>query len=173
MRRLSFVVGLSVVLACSSEEKTTTPSTSDAGDAGTTTPNDAATEGDAGDAGTDTGATGDPDAGVGQTCIGYGAGDTCATEPGKPYGYVCFDGAPPGIAGCKLTRSSGTLGNNYCCSENACVEQIDQGAQCNGVAGKPRRLQCPPTESGNATPPAGCQEHNSGSTEVEKFYCCP
>ena len=163
MRRV-FSLGL-LMVACSSDDTTTPSPASDAGtpveDSGPTSPTK-----DSG--GTD--ASGD--AGPGETCIGYGEGDTCMSEPGKPYGYVCFGGAPPGVTGCKLLSSS-SLGNSYCCSENVCVEQIDQGAACNGVSGKPHRFQCPPTTSGNTTPPAGCVEHDSGSTDLEKYYCCP
>ena len=154
---------LGCLLACSSSETTTSSAATDGGSAdasdasdASTTPNDAGAE-----------------ASTGETCIGYGAGETCETEQGTPYGYVCFGGAPPGVEGCKLTRESASIGNNYCCTENVCVEQIDQGAQCNGVSGKPRRFQCPPTDTGNATPPAGCVEHDSGSSDVEKYYCCP
>lgn len=171
------IVGLLAGASCSSEETTTGPASSDGGDAGGPLPDSSTGSTDAGgnaDAKTDTGTTPDEDAGVGETCIGYGdTGDTCDTEQGKPYGYVCFGGAPPGVKGCKLTRTSGTLGNNYCCEENPCVEQIDQGAACNGVSGKPHRYQCPPDGAGNATPPAGCEEHNSGGSAVEKYYCCP
>lgn len=156
MRRAA-LGGFILFVACSSNE-TGTPAISDAGDAGAPAADSSTTV---------------PDAGVGQTCVGYGAGETCATEQGKPYGYVCFDGPPPGIAGCTLTRESGSLGNNYCCEESACVEQIDQSAACSGVSGKPRRVQCPPTETGNAAPPDGCVEHQSGASDVEKFYCCP
>jgi hypothetical protein len=160
---------LALLLACSSNETTVASPAPDGGttpvdpDSGTSTPPK--------DAATDTGETTEPDAGPGETCVGYGAGDTCAAETGK-FGYVCFNGPPPGVAGCKLKQSS-SLGNSYCCTENVCVEQIDQGSACNGVSGKPHRFQCPPTASGNATPAAGCEEHNSGSTEVEKYYCCP
>lgn len=156
-----------LLIACSSNETTTV---SQAPEAGTPTDSDSGAAPPK-DAGVDTSAPGDEDAGVGETCVGYGEGDTCAAEPGK-YGYVCFNGAPPGVASCKLKQSS-SLGNSYCCTENVCVEQIDQGSACNGVTGKPHRFQCPPTASGNATPAVGCEEHNSGSTDVEKYYCCP
>ena len=136
--------------SCSSEEKTPAPSSSDASSVD-------ATPADAG--------------APGETCIGYGTtGDSCGSEQGRPNGYVCFGGPPPGIDDCKLTRESDTLGNNYCCAANDCVEQIDQGAQCSGVSGKPHRFQCPP---GSSAPPSGCVEHGSGSTAVEKYYCCP
>jgi hypothetical protein len=166
MRRT--ILLLAVLAACSSNETTTSAPAPDAGtpapdaDSGTTSPKDA---------GADT-TPADTDAGIGETCIGYGEGETCATVQGKPYGYVCFNGAPPGIEGCTLKMSS-SVGNSYCCSENACVEQIDQGSACTGVTGTPHRFECPPTATGNATPPAECEEHNSGSTEVEKYYCCP
>jgi hypothetical protein len=152
--------------ACSSEGTTPAPAISDAGDAG-------GSSSPAGDAGSDTGSGGDSGSTIGETCIGYGAGETCENEATNKYGYVCFGGPPPGVQGCKLTRESSTVGNNYCCTENVCVEQIDQSAQCNAVSGKPHRVQCPPTDAGNATPPAGCVEHNSGSSELEKYYCCP
>lgn len=175
MIRVTFIATV-VVLAsasCSSEETTPAPApapaTSDAGDAGGSAPDSSSP---IADAGADTGPS-VQDAGVGETCIGYGAGESCESEQGRPFGYVCFNGAPPGVSGCKLTRESSTLGNNYCCKDNVCVEQIDQSSACNGVSGKPRRLQCPPTDGGNATPPTGCEEHNSGSSEIEKYYCCP
>lgn len=168
MHRATFFCPLLFVLACSSNETTVTSPTPEGGttpvgdpDSGTPTPPK--------DAAADTGPTIEADAGPGETCVGYGEGDTC--ETGK-YGYVCFNGPPPGVAGCTLKQSS-SLGNSYCCTENVCVEQIDQGSACNGVSGKPHRFQCPPTASGNATPPAGCEEHNSGSTDIEKYYCCP
>lgn len=172
-------IAMAVLVAgasCSSEETTPAPApaTSDAGDAGGSPPD--ASSSDSSSPGSDAGndaSSSTGDAGVGETCAGYGAGQTCESEQGKPFGYVCFGGPPPGVSGCKLTRESASLGNNYCCAENVCVEQIDQSAACNGVAGKPRRVQCPPTDTGNATPPAGCVEHASGSTEIEKYYCCP
>ncbi len=182
MSRLRFALALALAtaFACSSEDATTSSAAADGGtDAVTPGPKDAsggeeeedaATAPDAGDAG-----TGSDASKPGETCVGYGAGDSCKTEQGKPYGYVCFGGPPPGIDGCKETRTSASLGNNYCCSENDCVEQIDQSAQCNAVSGKPRRLQCPPAGDGgsNVAPPAGCVEHGSGATALEKFYCCP
>lgn len=177
--RLAYALTLMTAFACSSEDATS--STSMPADGGTTDakqgPADGSTGGDDGAAKPDASdaSTGPDAAKTGETCVGYGAGDTCQTEQGKPFGYVCFGGPPPGIDGCKETRTSGSLGNNYCCSENDCVEQIDQSAQCNGVSGKPRRVQCPPTGDGgsNVAPPAGCVEHNSGSTALEKLYCCP
>jgi hypothetical protein len=165
MRRALFVT---VLLACSSDETTTS---SPAPDAGTPVETDSGTGTPPKDAAADTQTPIEKDAGPGETCVGYGAGETCETEQGK-YGYVCFGGPPPGVDGCKLKQGS-SLGNSYCCGENVCVEQIDQSAACNAVSGKPHRYQCPPTASGNATPPADCVEHNSGSTAVEKYYCCP
>lgn len=170
MRRASLLSLLSLLVACSSNETTNPSPTPEAG----TTPTggtDSGTDATVADAGADTSTPFDPDAGPGETCIGYGEGESCETEPGK-YGYVCFGGAPPGVGGCALKTAS-SVGNSYCCTENVCVEQIDQGAACNTVTGKPHRFQCPPTAGGNATPPAGCVEHNSGSSEIEKYYCCP
>lgn len=110
----------------------------------------------------------------GETCVGFGAkAQTCDPACGQPYGYVCFEGAPPGFAGCRRVSDS-ALGQTYCCPNNACVAQPDQDAMCNGTAGKPHRFQCPPNGSGgNVAPPAGCAEVGSGESEVEKFYCCP
>ena len=152
MRRAWILTAL--FLACSSKETTTPSSAPDAGI----------------DASTDAGV--EASAPAGETCIGYGAGETCADVAEKPYGYICVNGAPPGITGCTL-KSASSLGDSWCCSENACVEQIDQSAACDGVTGKPHRVQCPPTESGHATPPPDCEEHQSGETDLEKFYCCP
>lgn len=125
---------------------------------------------------------GDQDAGAcgpivttpGETCIGFGAkAETCDPACGQPYGYVCFDGAPPGFAGCRKASES-PLGQTYCCPKNECVAQPDQDQMCNGVTGKPHRFQCPPDgNGGNVAPPAGCEEKDSGGSEVEKYYCCP
>lgn len=113
--------------------------------------------------------------GAGETCVGYGTSpESCPASCGQPYGYVCFGGPPPGFTGCRETRTSSVVGNNYCCPTNDCVAQPDRGADCSGVAGKPNRYQCPPTGAGAwATPPAGCIEKGSGASAVEKFYCCP
>lgn len=110
----------------------------------------------------------------GETCVGFGAkAQTCDPSCGQSYGYVCFEGAPPGFAGCRRVSDS-VLGQTYCCPDNACVAQPDQDAMCNGTAGKPHRFQCPPNGSGgNVAPPAGCTEVGSGGSEVEQFYCCP
>lgn len=145
-----FFVLAALASSCSSEEKTPAPSPSDA----------SVVDGASNDAGAS-----------GETCVGYGTtGDSCTSEQGRPYGYVCFGGPPPAIAGCTLTRESSSLGNNYCCAANECVEQIDQSAQCGAVSGKPHRFQCPP---GSSAPASECAEHGSGSTELEKYYCCP
>ena len=112
--------------------------------------------------------------GNGETCVGYGTSESCPEGCGQPYGYVCFDGPPPGFTGCRETRVHALLGNNYCCPDNDCVAQPDQNAMCSGVAGKPKRYQCPPASGGgNVAPPSGCEEHGSGATNVEKYYCCP
>jgi poly(hydroxyalkanoate) depolymerase family esterase len=162
MRRRS-VVFLTVLLGCSSNEATAPSPATDAGSS--TPPKDAGADRDGSP-------VSQPDAGPGETCVGYGEGESCGMEQGKPYGYVCFGGPPPGVDDCKLKQSS-SLGSSYCCSENVCVEQIDQSAACSAVTGKPHRFQCPPTATGNATPAADCVEHNSGSSSVEKYYCCP
>jgi len=110
----------------------------------------------------------------GETCVGFGADpETCDPTCEQPYGYVCFDGAPPEFEGCRKVTDS-AFGQTYCCPENRCVAQPDQDAMCGGVTGKPHRFQCPPNGSGgNVAPPAGCAETGSGQTELEKFYCCP
>ncbi len=141
---------------------------------------DAATEPDSGTSDTD---SGEKEAGScgpivttpGETCIGFGAKpETCDPSCEQPYGYVCFDGAPPGFEGCRKASES-ALGQTYCCPKNDCVAQPDQDAtSCSDTAGKPHRFQCPPNGSGgNVPPPAGCEEKGSGGSEVEKFYCCP
>lgn len=177
--RALFAVSLAVAAfaACSSEESssTTTPGTDAGGTDAKPAPGDASTGGeggggktiDGGDAGGDAATT------SGETCIGYGKGESC--EGGvPPYGYVCFGGPPPGFTGCVETRTSASLGNNYCCPTNDCVAQPDQDKQCNGVSGKPHRFQCPPAgDGGTVAPPSGCVEHASGGSALEKFYCCP
>lgn len=46
----------------------------------------------------------------GETCVGFGAKpETCDPSCEQPYGYVCFDGAPPGFEGCRKVSES-TLG---------------------------------------------------------------
>lgn len=182
MLRLRIAFALSVLAAaaaCSSEESgSSTPGGSDAGgghdaahpdgsDAGGGGGEDASAGDDAGDAG-----KGADAAKSGETCIGYGQSASC--EGGlPPYGYVCFGGPPPDFSGC-IETSASSLGNGYCCPSNDCVAQPDQDTACSGVSGKPHRFQCPPAGDGGTVPaPAGCVEHASGSTELEKFYCCP
>lgn len=108
----------------------------------------------------------------GETCIGFGAApETCDPACGQPFGYVCFDGGPPGMEGCREQSVSG-FGNTYCCPKNECVAQPDQDTECPD-ASKPRRFQCPPEGGGHVEPPPGCVETGSGETALEKFYCCP
>jgi hypothetical protein len=165
--------------ACDSDDTAATPSgTNDASsssDAPPTSPEDgsAPVDGgkDASDAGSDGSANcpGEIKTGNGETCIGYGTGSTCDPQCGQPYGYVCANGPPPGFTGCREVSKS-ALGNSYCCPKNDCVAQPDQNAVCNDAgAGKTKRYQCPP----GSTPPAGCVEHKSGGTNLEKLYCCP
>ena len=110
---------------------------------------------------------------TGETCIGFGKGTPCGTATFPDYGYVCFNGSPPGIAGCKLASSTGSFGDTYCCTENKCVAQPDQDKECK-TAGAPRRFQCPPNgDAGPVMAPAGCISAGSGGSAVENFYCCP
>jgi hypothetical protein len=112
----------------------------------------------------------------GETCIGFGPKPETCDAGCNPNGYVCFGGGPPGFTNCHEIRVSAIVGNTYCCSENKCVAEPDQDQQClDAGAGKTHRFQCPPNEngSGNVAPPNGCVEHKSGTTAVEKFFCCP
>ena len=111
---------------------------------------------------------------TGETCVGFGAGTGCDTACGLPaYGYVCFNGGPPGFTGCVQASSTGSFGDTYCCPDNRCVPQPDQDKQCT-TAGKPHRYQCPPDGAGgNVAPPTGCADGGSGGTALERFYCCP
>ena len=155
-RRLPLALAASFLFACSSKETPATASSPDAAPA---------------DAGACEGSVA---TGAGETCIGYGPGDTCPASCGQPFGYVCFGGPPPGFEGCRETRTSDALGNSYCCPKNDCVAQPDQDESCASKAGTPHRYQCPPDESGgNVAPPSGCVESGSGGSNVEKFYCCP
>jgi poly(hydroxyalkanoate) depolymerase family esterase len=105
----------------------------------------------------------------GETCIGFGKGTPCDTACGLPaYGYVCFNGGPPGFAGCVQASTTGSFGDTYCCPENKCVPEPDQDKECK-TAGKPHRFQCPP----DVAPPAGCTAIDAGASAVENFTCCP
>jgi hypothetical protein len=106
---------------------------------------------------------------TGETCIGFGKGSPCDPACGLgEYGYVCFNGGPPGFAGCVQASSTGSFGDTYCCPDNACVPQPDQDDKCT-APGKSHRYQCPP----DVTAPSGCAAVGSGSTALERFYCCP
>ncbi len=192
---LSFLISLPPVAlaleACSSDDST--PATAGGSDASTDNGSSTSRSDDSGrnneetdsgsktDAGKDAGGDGACSGPIvttpGETCIGFGPkAETCDPACGQSYGYLCFNGAPPGFTGCREQRTS-TLGNTYCCPKNDCVAQPDQDTMCNGTAGKPHRYQCPPLtpndDGGFATPPTGCVEKGSGSSELEKFYCCP
>jgi hypothetical protein len=110
---------------------------------------------------------------TGETCIGFGKGSPCDTACGLPaYGFVCFNGGPPGFAGC-VQASSSSFGESYCCPDNRCVPQPDQDKECK-AAGTPHRYQCPPDGmGGSVAPPAGCADAGGGGSAVERFYCCP
>jgi hypothetical protein len=143
------------------------PSTTDA------TPGDGSTDATA-DAPSSIACTGGkPVADAGETCTGFGQKDPCDKCTPGGYGYVCFGGGPPNIAGCQLVRSS-SFGETYCCPKNDCVAEPDQDSKCRGKAGTPHRYQCPPTndDGGFATPPAGCV-NASTPADPYPYYCCP
>lgn len=153
-----FAMSVATFNACSTDASSKRGGASDAGD-----PN-AAEEGDGA-------ACGPVVTTPGETCVGFGAGEPCAEACGL-YGYVCFDGAPPGFDGCHQVRDT-AAGQTYCCPKNDCVAQPDQDSTCT-VSARSHRYQCPPNgEGGNVTPPSGCKETGAGATAVEKFYCCP
>lgn len=110
----------------------------------------------------------------GETCVGFGVSSECEQAGCGRFGYVCVGGGPPGFTGCS-EKSTSALGNSYCCPTNDCVAQPDQNGACSDAPGGLRkRYQCPPNgSSGHVAPPAGCVEHRSGTTALEKMYCCP
>ncbi|CAN5709772.1 hypothetical protein BH11MYX4_BH11MYX4_14970 [soil metagenome] len=176
---LSLASTAAVIDGCSSDSSN--PALGDAATAadGPGTKIDGATEGDAGptnDSGGDSAADGAVDSGAngkGETCIGFAKGTPCGVNGFGDYGYVCFNGSPPGIEGCKLASSTGSFGDTYCCTENKCVAQPDQDKECK-TAGKPHRFQCPPNgDAGPVAAPAGCAAAGGGGSAVENFYCCP
>ena len=180
--------------ACSGSDGDAVPGEADAstpqpagGDAATTEPpgggKDASTPpADSGsdaslpDGGGDSGG-GDGGLGTGETCVGFGAKDPCGVANKRPdYGYVCFNGGPPGISGCELANKS-IVGDTYCCSKLACVAQPDQDAKsCNGKPGKPHRFQCAIDKNDAllAKPGGGCEEDVAAKIPTSsRFYCCP
>jgi len=142
------------------------------GDGSTDAARDAATANDGGDAG------GCPTPIVrpstGETCIGFGAGDPCKKACGLPaFGYVCFNGGPPGFAGCVQASSTSAFGDTYCCPDDRCVAQPDQDGMCK-TAAKSHRFQCPPDGAGgNVAPASGCVDGGFGGSALEHFFCCP
>jgi hypothetical protein len=110
----------------------------------------------------------------GETCVGFGGSSECEQAGCGRFGYLCIGGGPPGFAGCS-EKSTSAFGNSYCCPKNDCVAQPDQNDACNDApGGLTKRYQCPPNgASGHVAPPAGCVEHKSGQTALEKMYCCP
>ena len=110
---------------------------------------------------------------TGETCIGFGKGTPCGAGAFPDYGYVCFNGGPPGFASCKQASST-SFGDTWCCPENKCVAQPDQDSKTCTNASKPHRYQCPPDgDGGNVAPPASCTDGGAGGSAVELFYCCP
>lgn len=179
MRRLVLAFAFAAFLACSSSSSSPTrTSPPPAQDASTAPPS----EQDAGDAGIEASASQDascptPKAATstGETCTGFGeTGDPCDPACGLPrYGYLCFNGGPPGFAGCVQVRAT-SLGETYCCPNNDCVAEPDQDARCSGASGKPHLYQCPPEgkDGGAAAPASDCvAEPVPGSPYP--YYCCP
>jgi len=176
---VSIAATMVMVHGCGSDK--TDPAVGDAATAadGPGPKTDGAPEDDASaatDSGTDAAVDSATDGGAngkGETCIGLAKGTPCGANGFGDYGYVCFNGSPPGIAGCKLASSTGSFGDTYCCTENKCVAQPDQDKECK-TAGAPRRFQCPPNgDAGPVMAPAGCISAGSGGSAVENFYCCP
>jgi hypothetical protein len=111
--------------------------------------------------------------GKGETCVGFAKAMPCGVGGLPDFGYVCFNGSPPGIAGCALASSTGSFGDTYCCTENKCVAQPDQDKECK-TAQAPHRFQCPPNGSGGSVAPAAsCVDAGGGGSALERFYCCP
>lgn len=184
-RSLALVAGASLVTmvafvieACSSDDPVGAGASDDAAVApadGSVSKDDSSAPPDAGgdsavkpDGAKVTGEAGPP----GETCVGFGKGTPCGTASYPDYGYVCFDGGPPGFLGCQRASTT-SFGDTYCCPENKCVSQPDQDKECKSAAA-PHRYQCPPNGSGGSVqPPPGCADAGGGASPVERFYCCP
>ena len=180
MRRLLAAVPFAVVAlhaACSSEA-TPTSALEDAGSTGDASAPDAKSPADAAPDATTTDSgcpTPKTTAATGETCTGFGkTADPCDPACGLPaYGYLCFNGGPPGFTGCVQVRAS-SFGDTYCCPKNDCVAEPDQDTRCAGVAGKPHLYQCPPdgTDGGSVAPPALCVSRTVAGSPYA-YHCCP
>ncbi len=112
-----------------------------------------------------------PDAG--DTCVGFGTGDSCSTACGlPPYGYVCTNGGPPGFAGCVRVSNSALLGGTYCCPDLQCVRVTSQDNACADAGLGPRLYQCATQTDGGllAKPAQGCTE--LGGLPSYRYFCC-
>lgn len=133
---------------------------------------DASDAGTASDAPPDACVTGQVVAATGDTCAGFGTGESCDPACGlPPYGYVCTGGGPPGFAGCVRVSESALLGGTYCCPELKCVRVTSQDVAC-ADAGAPLLYQCAPEDDGGllAAPAAGCTEITG--LPSYRYFCC-
>lgn len=173
------LLGLGWAVACSSTTSDSLPG-SDAG-AGSDAPVSTSDGGDAGivsDAASDAPVVSDASCSspaaskVGETCVGFGKGSPCDSVCGE-YGYVCFNGGPPNIAGCREMRTSAIVGNTYCCPTLACVREPDQDTKCTNAA-RPKRYQCAAAADGGALimPVTACEEDVASRSPGSNFYCC-
>ncbi len=174
------LVGLGWAVACSSTASDPLPGTTDAS-AASDAASGASDGGDAGvasDAATDAKVVSDAScsgpaaSNVGETCVGFGKGTPCDAVCGE-YGYVCFNGGPPNIGGCREMRTSAIVGNTYCCPTLACVREPDQDAKCTNAA-RPKRYQCAAGADGGAliVPVTACEEDVASRSPGSNFYCC-
>ncbi len=172
--RWALTLGFATTLGCNGVSATPIleDASTDAASTDATSSSDASDAGTASDASPDGCVTGEVITASGDTCAGFGTGESCNSACGlPPYGYVCTNGGPPGFAGCMRVSESALLGGTYCCPELKCVRVTSQDGSC-ADAGAPLLYQCATADDGGllAAPAAGCTEITG--LPSYRYFCC-